>query len=106
MNMPAPLPSLRPVHGCKTKFHPRLEILDEVVAGLLWMQLDLPEDTTRDEMESFAHRLVSRIQTGAGDAAIAVEIAGLQSSQLGRPANLPLIRDLACRAIAVVRGAR
>ena len=104
MNMPAP--SLRPAHGCKTKFHPRMDLLGEVVAGLLWMQLDLPDDTTRDEMEKLAHRLVLRIQGGAGDAAIAVEIAGLQNSQLGRPANLPLIRDLACRAIAIVQGAR
>jgi hypothetical protein len=106
MTMPSPVPALRPIHVCKTKFHPRLEILDEVVAGLLWMQLDLPGDTTRDEMESFARRLVSRIRRGAGEAAIAVEIAGLQSGQLGRPANLPFIRDLACRAIAVVSGAR
>ena len=106
MNMPAPLPELRPVQGCRTKFHPRLDILDEVIAGLLWMQLDLPEDTTRDEMEVLAHRLVSRIRGGATEAAIAVEIAGLQSGQLGRPANLPFIRDLAVRAIAVVSGAR
>ena len=104
--MTMPSPALRPVHACKAKFHPRLEILDEVVAGLLWMQLDLPDDTTRDEMESFARRLVSRIRMGAGEAAIAVDIAGLQSGQLGRPANLPFIRDLAGRAIAVVGGSR
>ena len=104
--MTMPSPALRPNHVCKAKFHPRLEILDEVVAGLLWMQLDLPDDTTREEMESFARRLVSRIRMGAGEAAIAVEIAGLQSGQLGRPANLPFIRDLACRAISVVSGAR
>ena len=66
MNMPAP--SLRPAHGAKTKFHPRMELLDEVVAGLLWMQLDLPDDTTRDEMEKLAHRLVLRIQGGANEA--------------------------------------
>lgn len=104
MNMP--LPVLRPVPGCRTKFHPRLAILDEVIAGLLWMQLDLPDDTTRDEMEVLAHRLVTRIRAGASEATIAVEIAGLQSAQLGRPANLPFIRDLAGRAIAIVGGAR
>lgn len=106
MNMPAPLRAVRPAHGYKTRYRPRLELLDEVVAGLLWMQLDLPRDIARDEMEAFAHRLVSRIRTGAGAAAIAVEIAGLQSGQLGRPANLAVIRDLAGRAIAVVSGAR
>jgi len=103
MNMPAP--AFRTADG-KTKFQPRLEILDEVVAGLLWMQLDLPDDTTRDEMEGLAHRLVLRIRGGAGEASVVGEIAGLQNSQLGRPANLPLIRDLAGRTIAVVQGAR
>src|SRR5580658_3288195 len=50
----------------KSRFNPRLEILDEVVAGFLWMQLDLPEDTSRSELESFAHRLVAHIRAGRG----------------------------------------
>jgi hypothetical protein len=89
----------------KSRFNPRLEILDEVVAGFLWMQLDLPEDISRSELEGFAHRLVGRIQAGDGEAAIAGEIAGLQLSQLCRPANPFVTYQLARRAIAAVTGA-
>lgn len=88
----------------RIRFHPRQEILDEVVAGLLWMQLDLPSDVNRDEMQGFARRLVTRIRGGANESAIAAEIAGLQSGPLGRPANLPVIRDLARRSMTAVRG--
>jgi hypothetical protein len=88
----------------RIKFHPRQEILDEVVAGLLWMQLDLPRDVSRDEMEGFAHRLVTRIRGGANESAIAAEIAGLQAGQFARPANLPVIRDLAQRSMLAVKG--
>ena len=90
----------------KARFNPRLDILDEVVAGFLWMQLDLPEDTSRSELESFAHRLVGRIQAGDGEAAIAGEIAGLQLGQLCRPANPFVVRQLARRAINTVTGAQ
>jgi hypothetical protein len=97
-------PQLSPHGFRRIKFHPRQEILDEVVAGLLWMQLDLPFDVSRDEIEDFAHRLVSRIRSGATEASIAAEIAALQSSRFCRPANLPMIRDLAQRSIQVVQG--
>lgn len=101
--------ALQPLHNPhgfrRIKFHPRQEILDEVVAGLLWMQLDLPRDVSRDEMEGFAHRLVTRIRGGANESAIAADIAVLQSGQFGRHANLPLIRELAQRSMLAVRGA-
>jgi len=101
--MNAPLPS---PHGFRRiKFHPRQEILDEVVAGLLWMQLDLPRDVSREEIEDFAHRLVSRIRGGAPEASVAAEIAALQSGHFCRPANLPVIRALAQRSMQAVRGA-
>lgn len=98
------LPALQ-THDRRIRFQPRLEILDEVVAGLLWMQLDLPGDVDRDEMQGLANRLVSRIRAGAGETAIATEIAELQSGRFCRPANLPVIRDLTRRSIEAVRGA-
>ena len=110
MNERIPLQSLTSampvVHARKSRFHPRLEILDEVVAGFLWMQLNLPEDISRPELESFAHHLVIIIQAGGREADIAAEIAGLQFGQLCRPANLAAIHDLARRAIAAVKGAQ
>ncbi|HVV27307.1 MAG TPA: hypothetical protein VHC40_05015 [Rhizomicrobium sp.] len=96
---------LAPFHAAhRERFRPRREILDEVVAGLLWMQLDLPEDASREEMEDFAHRLVNQIRAGAGETFVAGEIARLQSGQFCRPANLPAIRALAQRSLAAVGG--
>ena len=77
--------------------------MDEVVAGLLWMALDLPQDVSRFELEDFAHRLVSRIRFGASEAAVEREIVGLQCSQLGRPANPPAIHRLTGRVMDAVR---
>ncbi len=90
-------------HGYRAKFNPRAEILEEVVAGLLWMALDLPHDASRQELESFAHRLVSCIRIGAGAAEIEREIVGLQCGQLSRPANPPAIHRLTERVMDAVR---
>jgi hypothetical protein len=88
----------------RARFNPRAFILDEVVAGLLWMALDLPQDVSRPELESFARQLVSRIRFGASDSVIESEIAFLQSEQLGRPANRDAIRALAGRIMHAVKG--
>ena len=45
-----PAPALQPT---RRRFNPSADILDEVVAGLLWMTLDLPPDVSRRELESF-----------------------------------------------------
>jgi hypothetical protein len=89
----------------RTRFQPRLEILDEMVAGLLWLQLDLPGDVGRDEIQDLAHQLVSRIRNGVPETSIAAEIATVQSGQFCRPANLPVIRELTRRSIEAVEGA-
>lgn len=88
----------------RTKFNPRADILDEVVAGLLWMALDLPQDVSRPELETFAHQLVARIRFGAGECAVESEIAFLQSEQLGRPANRDAIHELTVRVLGAVKG--
>jgi len=91
-----------PAH--RARFHPRADILDEVVAGLLWMGLDLPSDASRIEMEKFAHHLVMHIRDGASVVAVEGEVAKLQSGQLCRRADMTLVRGLAQRAIMAVRG--
>jgi hypothetical protein len=90
-------------HAHKTRFNPRADILDEVVAGLLWITLDLPADVSRRELEAFAHRLVARIRFGAGEAIVESEIVFLQSGQLGRPANRDAVRGLAGRILGAVK---
>jgi hypothetical protein len=99
----APRPAAAPP-AHKTKFNPRADILDEVVAGLLWMTLDLPQDISRPELEVFAHQLVARIKFGASETAIQSEITFLQSDQLGRPANHEAIHGLSGRVMSAVRG--
>ena len=90
-------------HAYRAKFNPRAEILDEVVAGLLWMALDLPQDVSRPELEHFAHRLVSRIRIGASETAVEHEIVCLQSDQLGRPADSTAIHRLTGRVMRAVK---
>jgi hypothetical protein len=93
-----------PIHAHKARFNPRADILDEVVAGLLWMTLDLPQDISRPELETFAHQLVARIKFGACEIAVESEIAFLQSDQLGRPVNQEAVHGLAGRVMTAVRG--
>jgi len=93
-----------PAHAHRTRFNPRADILDEVIAGLLWITLDLPQDVSRAELESFAHQLVARIRFGATQTAIESEITFLQSGQLGRPADHDAIHALAGRVMNAVRG--
>jgi hypothetical protein len=90
-------------HVHRTRFNPRADILDEVVAGLLWMTLDLPADASRRELEAFAHHLVARIKFGAGEAIVESEIAFVQSGQLGRPVNQDAVHDLAGRILCAVK---
>jgi hypothetical protein len=100
----APMTALHALSPRRTRFQPRQEILEEVVAGLLWMQLDLPRDVGRGEMQAMAHRLVTRIRTGATETMVAAEIADFQLRRFCRPANLPVIRDLTRRSVDAVRG--
>ena len=99
MNMPFPAPSR------KKKFNPRLDILDEVVAGMFWMALDPPDDACREEMEEFARHLAHRVRSGAGESAIAAEIDFLQRGQFCRPSDSERAAELARRTIALVKAA-
>ncbi len=86
----------------KRKFNPRREILDEVVAGIFWMSLDLPEDASMTEMEEFASHLVRRIRGGASTSAIEAEIDFLQRRQFCRVPDAAVIGQLARSTIALV----
>ena len=81
------------------------DVMDEAVAGLLWMYLKVPKDASRDELQDYAHEIVRRVHAGAPETAIADYIRALQSDQLCELPNLPVIHDLARRTIGVVRQA-
>ncbi len=86
----------------KKRFCSRVSLLDEIVAGFLWMHLDLPEDVTRDEIESFARHVIVRINFGADEAAVERELAMFQFNQFCRPVKRDIVRALARRSIAAV----
>src|SRR5688572_15141712 len=85
------------------KFNPRRKLVEEVVAGFLWMMLDIPEDTTLDEVTSLAQQLVTRIQQGDDEALIQAWLDNMQRHHLCRPADAAMLRDLACRAVTLVK---
>jgi hypothetical protein len=80
------------------------DLMDQVVAGLLWMSLDLPEDVSRPEMEMLARQLVLRIRADTDKAALEQDVALLQLEQFCRPPNFPAIRDVVRRAVTAVNG--
>ena len=90
--------------GGKRRFKPRCDILNEVVAGLIWIQLDLPENVSRYELETFAYRLVQRIIANASVRAVEEELTFLQRDQFCRPIKEAVIRELARRTISAVKG--
>jgi hypothetical protein len=98
----APDQAFAPLLAQKRNYHRRNELMVEVIAGWLWMQLNLPNDITRVEMESYARKLVGQIRVGPRDLAVAGLIAALQADQLCRPARLPGLRELADRVKMVV----
>jgi hypothetical protein len=102
--MPAVLDGASPVAARRTRFNPRADVLDEVVAGFLWMQLNLPERVSRGEIQQFAHRLVEQIKARANQSDVEREIRNLQYRQFCRPADPVAISDLARRALIAVTG--
>ena len=79
-------------------------MLEEVIAGFIWMQLDLPADVSRAELERFARHLILRIDADASQAAVEDELIILQRDQFGRPVKHDIIRALAQRASFSVKG--
>ena len=81
---------------------PRAEILKEVVAGLLWMAFDPPEDTPRSELESIAAHLIGRIQSHACRHVIEAEIRHVQRHQFCRISPPAFVTQLVERMTALV----
>jgi len=90
----------------RLRYHPRSTILDEVIAGFIWMGLKLPDDASLPELENFARRLIARIRSNAGQAAVESELAVLQKVQFCGAVDPALIRSLASRSIAIVRASQ
>jgi hypothetical protein len=87
----------------KTRFCPRLQILNEVAAGWLWLLLPLPADSDRDEVEAMANRLVKVMMDGQAPNRIALEIARMQEANLCVPVDIRAARSIAARIAQLVR---
>ncbi|MDB5734847.1 MAG: hypothetical protein JWP16_2504 [Alphaproteobacteria bacterium] len=80
-------------------------ILNEVIAGFLWMEMDLPQNVSRDEVEELASRLISRIKADADEQVIEYDLARFQLNQFCKPVKPLNLRELARRAVVTVKAA-
>lgn len=92
-SIPTPAPPGR------VRYNPRRDLTDEALAGLLWMSLDVPEDTTLDEMKSVAQQLGQLIRCGAGEALVESQLDYWQRLHFCRFVKADQLRALARRAI-------
>src|SRR5579862_2404321 len=80
----------------------RFEILKEIVAGILWMALDPPDETPLSEFEFIAARLIKRIQRNTSPQVIEAEIGYMLRHQFCQLIAPTAISGLVTRIVAVV----
>lgn len=81
----------------------RTHLLHEVVAGLLWMALDVPDDACREEVEELARQLVTRIKAGWAEPAIEAYLTMFCQDRFCCRVSASNVRCLLVRAACVVR---
>jgi len=78
----------------RLRYCPRRGVLHEVLAGLLWMALALPDDATLEEFVSLAAVLAEKISGGAKRPDILAWLQDLQNTfQTGKAGSLPELSD-------------
>jgi hypothetical protein len=85
------------------RYAPKRDILLEVVAGFLWLYLDLPADLTREELNAVATRLVTNVLSNGEERALIAELARIQCKQFCGLANQENLEFLAKRTLSLVR---
>jgi len=86
----------------KRRYAPRRDVLCEVVAGFLWMALEIPKDFSKEDIEDIALRLIAKIRAGSTAAQVEREMLALQRSHLHRFGNAQNIRLIAPRLLSIV----
>lgn len=84
---------------CRVRYNPRRELTDEALAGVLWMSLDVPQETTLEEVKEIAQQLAQLIRCGAGESLVEAQLAYWQREHFCLPANADKLRALARRVI-------
>jgi hypothetical protein len=83
---------------------PKQDLLCQVIAGLLWLSLDLPDDPTKEELDALAEQLVAGIAAGSDEITVVAELIRFQSKCFCKPPNISSITTLARRMISTVNG--
>jgi hypothetical protein len=83
----------------------RQRVVNEVMAGFLWMSLDPPDDTNLDEIKQLALDLAQRIRAGGNESEIAAQLEYVQRHQLCRPVDPARLKGIARRAVAFLTDA-
>jgi len=104
---PETLPASRLAAQSSRQVRPdrRQRVVNEVMAGFLWMSLDPPDDTNLDEIKQLALDLTQRIRAGGNETEIAAQLEYVQRNQLCRPVNSARLMTIAKRAVALLTDA-
>ena len=86
----------------KRRYAPRRNLLCEVVAGFLWLALEIPKEFSKEDVEDIALRLIARIRAGSTAAQLEQEMLTLQRSLLHRFGNAQNIHLIAPRLLSAV----
>lgn len=92
--------------GWHARYSPRRELLDEVLAGFLWMSLDPPEETSIDELKIVARKLAMNIRAGAREDDVSHQLERLQKSYFSRKPRPEVLRAIAKVSIGLVEDHR
>jgi hypothetical protein len=93
---------------CSKALNPRRElersaIASEVIAGFLWMSLDLPDDVSLNEILTFATHLQVLARTGVAEHLLITQLNQLQREQFLLGASPERMKTLARRVLGFAR---
>lgn len=78
-------------------------VLQETIAGLIWLYLDLPPDASRGEVEEYADELIACIREGAPCHVLEQKVRYLHFQRFCVTSNSHALRTLVERSIAILR---
>lgn len=69
-------------------------VLREIIAGYIWLYLNVPNDASSAEIEEYAGILINRIRSGASEDTLVSEMRALQVQRLCQISNVSSISSL------------
>ena|SRR5438067_1512461 len=87
----------------KRRYRPRRDVLCEVVAGFLWIALEIPEEASREEVEGVASVLIENVKADCGEGRVEEEVLRLQRFQLCRSGDPERVRAIVPQLMSAIR---